>query len=80
VPPGGWQGPISSSFGAHFVFVDERAKGSLPPLAAVRDAVRREWQNARQMEAELKLYRTLRDRYQIVVEMPPKAPASQSAR
>jgi hypothetical protein len=80
VPPGRWHGPIPSSFGAHFVFVDERVKGSLPPLAAVRDAVRREWQNAHQMEAELKLYRTLRDRYQIVVEMPPKTPASRSAR
>ena len=50
-------------------------KGSLPPLATVRDAVRREWQNAQQIEAEQKLYRSLRDRYEIVVETPPKAAA-----
>ena len=80
VASGRWQGPIPSSFGAHFVFVDERATGSLPPLATVRDAVRREWQNARRIEAEHKLYRTLRDRYQIVVEAPPKAVASETAR
>ena len=80
VASGRWQGPIPSTFGAHFVFVDERVKGSLPPLATVRDAVRREWQNARQIEAEQKLYRTLRDRYQIVVEMPPKVAASDTAR
>ena len=27
---GRWQGPISSSFGQHFVFVNERAQGGLP--------------------------------------------------
>ena len=80
VEPGRWQGPIPSSFGVHFVFVDERAKGSLPPLDAVREAVQREWLNARRIEAEEKLYRTLRDRYQIVVEKPPKAAASEAAR
>ena len=69
-----------SSFGAHFVFIDERVTGSLPPLDAVREAVQREWLNARRIEAEQKLYRTLRDRYQIVVETPPKAAASETAR
>ncbi len=80
VEPGRWQGPIPSSFGVHFVFVDERGKGRLPPLDAVREAVQREWLNARRIEAEQKLYRTLRDRYQIVVETPPKAAASEAAR
>jgi parvulin-like peptidyl-prolyl isomerase len=79
VTPGRWQGPIASSFGGHFVFVDERVKGSLPPLATVRGAVRRDWQNERQNEAEQKLYQSLRDRYQIVVETLPKATA-ESAR
>jgi hypothetical protein len=80
VASGRWQGPIPSSFGAHFVFVDERVKGSLPPLDTVRDAVRREWINVRQIEAEQKLYRSLRDRYQIVVEAPPKGASSETAR
>jgi hypothetical protein len=78
IEPGRWQGPIPSSFGVHFVFVDERAKGSLPPLESVREAVQREWLNARRIEAEQKLYRTLRDRYQIVVEAPPRS--SEAAR
>jgi parvulin-like peptidyl-prolyl cis-trans isomerase-like protein len=55
VQPGRWQGPIPSSFGVHFVLVDERAKGSLPPLDTVREAVQREWLNARRVEAEQKL-------------------------
>ena len=80
VAPGHWQGAIPSSFGVHFVFVDDRVNGSLPPLDTVREAVRREWLNARQIEAEQQLYRALRDRYQVVVEMPPKTVASDSAR
>jgi parvulin-like peptidyl-prolyl isomerase len=73
VEVGRWQGPIASSFGVHFVFVDERAKGRLPPLDTIREAVQREWLNARRIEAEQELYRTLRDRYQIVVESPSQA-------
>ena len=80
VEPGHWQGPILSSFGVHFIFVDERAKGRLPPLDTVREAVQREWLNARRIEAEDELYRTLRERYQIVVETTPNAAASETAR
>ena len=71
IEPGHWQGPIPSSFGQHFVYVSERIPGSVPPLDAVRDAVRREWSNARRLEAEQKLYASLRQRYEIVVETPP---------
>jgi hypothetical protein len=78
--PGRWQGPVQSSFGAHFIFVDERTKGSLPPLDSVREAVQREWLNARRVVAEEKLYRTLRDRYEIVVEKAPGAPKSEPKR
>jgi hypothetical protein len=80
VEPGTWQGPIPSSFGVHFVFINERTKGGIPSLVSVRDAVQREWQNARRVEAEQKLYRMLRDRYEIVVELPPKAAAASESR
>jgi parvulin-like peptidyl-prolyl cis-trans isomerase-like protein len=68
---GRWQGPIPSSFGQHFVYISERIPGGVPPLDAVREAVRREWSNARRLEEEQKLYVSLRERYEIVVEMPP---------
>jgi hypothetical protein len=80
VEPGAWRGPISSSFGVHFVFINERSNGEVPPLDSIRDVVQREWQNARRIEAEQKLYRTLRDRYQIIVEMPSRAATSESGR
>lgn len=76
---GRWQGPVASSFGQHFVYINERAPGGLPPLDAVREAVRREWSNARRLEAEQKLYASLRERYQIVVETPP-AKSTQASR
>ena len=77
VKPGRWQGPIASSFGQHFVYLSERIPGSLPPLDAVREAVRREWSNAHRIEAEQKLYGSLRQRYEIVVEAPPPAKSAQ---
>ena len=67
---GRWQGPIATSFGQHFVYVSERIQGDLPPLDTVREAVRREWSNDRRLEAEQKLYGSLRERYEIVVETP----------
>jgi hypothetical protein len=68
---GHWKGPVPSSFGQHFVYIGERIQGGLPPLDAVREAVHREWSNARRLEAEQKLYGSLRERYEIVVESPP---------
>jgi hypothetical protein len=73
---GRWQGPISSGFGQHFVFIGERISGGSPLLDAVRPAVRREWANALRLEAERKLYASLRERYEIVVETPPAKAAS----
>lgn len=67
---GRWQGPVASSYGLHFVLITDYTPGKLPPLDAIRQAVRREWMNARRLEAEASLYRTLRERYQIVVETP----------
>jgi hypothetical protein len=75
---GRWQGPISSGFGQHFIFISERVPGNLPSLDAIRPAVHREWANARRLEAEQKLYASLRSRYEIVVE-DPQAKAAEAA-
>jgi len=77
---GRWQGPISSGFGQHFVFISEWVSGNLPPLDAVRPIVHREWTNARRLEAEQKLYASLRSRYEIVVEPPLAKPAEAASR
>jgi parvulin-like peptidyl-prolyl isomerase len=77
---GRWQGPVSSGFGQHFIFISERVSGGLPPLDDIRPAVHREWANARRLEAEQKLYASLRERYEIVVEAPAAKAASAEIR
>ncbi len=75
---GRWQGPVSSGFGQHFVFVSGRVAGKLPPLDDIRPAVQREWANARRLEAEQKLYASLRARFEIVIQQP-RAKAAEAA-
>ncbi|HEY2918118.1 MAG TPA: peptidylprolyl isomerase [Candidatus Binatia bacterium] len=67
---GQWQGPIESGFGVHLVLISERTDGSLPALEDVRAAVRREWTNARRMEANEKFYQILLQRYVVTIERP----------
>lgn len=68
--PGTWQGPIPSGYGIHLVIVDERRDGRVPELDAKRDAVRREWENARRREMIEQFYRKLLENYEIIVERP----------
>lgn len=70
---GQWQGPIESGYGVHLVHVSERTEGRVPALAEVRDAVRREWDNARRLEANEKFYQELRKRYTVIIEDPKPA-------
>jgi PPIC-type PPIASE domain len=68
LPPGQWQGPLNSGFGAHLVWVSERTEGYLPALAEVRDAVRREWENARRLRGNEEFYQALLKHYTVIVE------------
>ena len=70
MPTGQWQGPIESGFGVHLVLLSDRIDGSLPALEDVRAAVRREWTNARRMEANEQFYQTLLKRYVVTIERP----------
>ena len=67
---GQWQGPVESGYGVHLVFVSERLEGRLPALAEVRDAVRREWDNANRLEANEKFYQDLLKHYTVTIENP----------
>jgi hypothetical protein len=77
--PGQWQGPVESGYGVHLVLVSERTEGHLPALAEVRDAVRREWANARQMEANEKLYEAMLRRYAVIIASPEPVEANKVA-
>jgi hypothetical protein len=71
--PGQWQGPVPSGYGVHLVYVSERTPARIPELAEVRDAVRREWANARRVEANETFFRSLLQRYTVTIEHPQPA-------
>jgi len=66
--PGGWVGPVRSTFGLHLVRVSQRQQPRQPALAEVRDAVLTEWRDQRRNEAREEAYRRLRERYEVVME------------
>jgi len=70
IPTGQWQGPVQSAFGVHLVFISQRTEGRLPPLAEVREAVRREWGNTRVVDANEKIYQEMLKRYTVTIEPP----------
>ena len=70
LPRGQWQGPVESGYGVHLVFVSETTQGHIPTLEEVRDTVRREWANARRLEANEKFYQDLLKRYTVTIEGP----------
>ena len=73
VPIGQWLGPVDSGYGIHLVFVEKRSEARLPELGQVRDAVRREWTNARRLESNEKFFQNLLKRYSVTVEKPDPA-------
>lgn len=76
---GQWQGPVESAYGVHLVFVSEHVGGRVPALAEVHDAVRREWDEARRLEAKDKFYRELLKHYTVTMEKPEPVEASKVA-
>jgi hypothetical protein len=69
---GSWQGPITSGYGLHLVYIKERAESWLPPLAEIRDSVLYELLAARRKQANQAFYQSLRERYEVIVEQPPQ--------
>ena len=68
LPEGVWTGPVASGLGAHLVRVSARTPPVLPSLDAVRQRVAREWENERRDRSRSESYRTLRSRYEVVIE------------
>lgn len=69
-PLGQWTGPLASSFGLHLIRVSERVPGRVSALDAVRDAVVREWTNAKRKELEDQQFAELLKRYVVSIEGP----------
>jgi hypothetical protein len=68
LPVGQWRGPVSSSYGEHFVILSHRDADYLPSLAEVRNQVRREWLDAKRVEATKRFYDGLLRHYAVRIE------------
>ena len=68
--PGSWQGPVTSGYGLHLVYINDRSESWLPPLDEIRDSVLHELMAVQRQQANKAFYQSLRDRYQVIVEQP----------
>ena len=74
-----WLGPIRSDFGLHLVRVTEVNASYQPDLDEVRAEVKTALMAQRRVEANEAEYRALRDRYEIVVNLPELPEVAESA-
>ncbi len=68
LPPGSWQGPVLSGYGAHLVRVLERTDSRDPVLDEVAEQVRAELLRDRRRTANAELYEAMKARYDIQLE------------
>jgi parvulin-like peptidyl-prolyl isomerase len=73
---GRWTGPVSSDYGLHLVWISERTPGRRRPFEEVRQRVKDDWVYQQRVAANEAVYRTLLDRYEVVVEPPGAAGAT----
>ncbi len=67
LPPGAWAGPVTSAYGVHLVRILDSLPGRTPPLEEVRDAVMRDWKEAKAKEIRERHYARLRQRYEVEI-------------
>ena len=65
---GSWQGPLTSGYGVHVVYVKSRSEARLPPLAEIRERVSRAWRAVKARHANETFYQSLRQHYKIVIK------------
>lgn len=68
IPTGRWEGPVTSGYGLHLVYVDDRVNGRMPELADIREQVLREWSDAHRQKGNEQFYQGLLKRYAVTVE------------
>jgi hypothetical protein len=73
---GNWQGPITSAYGAHLVYIDSKQAAQLPSLTEVREQVLVQWQTQQRQRLNAAAYQALRQRYSVTVDWPKKQEAS----
>ena len=65
LPPGGWNGPVESTYGMHLVRVRGRSASRAPALDELRDRVAADLRRERRRERRQAAYRALREDYEV---------------
>lgn len=66
--PGVWSGPVVSGYGLHLVRVDSRIDPRPPGFEAVRDRVLAEYLSRARLQADERMYESMRSRYEVVFD------------
>jgi len=77
LPVGVWQGPVTSGYGIHLVYISARTEPRLPELGEVRERVARDLLVEQRRAANERVFEGLRSSYQITL---PDAPGVEIAR
>jgi hypothetical protein len=67
-----WQGPIESGYGLHLVRINEKIDSRIPEFSLVREQVHNDFMYKSRRDVNEKVYKGLKDRYDIVIEEIPK--------
>lgn len=65
LPVGSWQGPVTSAFGEHLVYLSDRSGGDIPAFADVRSVIERDWQYEQNQKTKERFYDELRAAYTV---------------
>jgi len=68
--PGRWSEPLRSGLGIHFVYLEEHIAGEVPPLAEIRDQVKRDWTYQRSQQLKAEFRDKLRAEYEVEIQWP----------
>lgn len=65
-----WAGPITSSFGLHLVYIEQKEEARLPDVQEIRSTLVAEWTHEKQQSNKQELDKRLRENYLIIIDWP----------
>lgn len=68
LPAASWQGPITSEYGIHLIYINSRTEARLPPLTEIHERVANEWRTMKEHATNEIFYQSLQLRYEIILD------------
>ncbi|MDX2441660.1 MAG: peptidylprolyl isomerase [Desulfobacterales bacterium] len=64
----GWQGPITSTFGVHLIYIEKRIASKMSEFASLREGVKNDFMYERKKQVIDSAYNAMKSRYTILLE------------